>query len=74
MPLSSSTLKKNQIFVRHIILKYPHSLQHGQDSYMGVIPVKVVVLYALFQGNVSVEILIKEGERCTKTAEAKNDF
>ena len=40
----------------------------------GGIPVKVGVLSVLFQLILSVEILIKEGERRDKTAEKKKDF
>ena len=52
-----------QYFISHTVLRCPDSLQHGQNSYMGGIPVKVGVLYILFHGNFAVDCLIQEGER-----------
>ena len=40
----------------------------------GGIPVKVVVLSFLFQGDFAVEIFIKEGERWLEKYEEKKDF
>ena len=60
-------------FIWHTVLICPDSLQHGQNSYMGGISVKLVVLSVLFQGNVAVEILVKEGERWPKKVN-KKDF
>ena len=61
-------------FIRHTFLRWPDSLQHGQDMYMGGTQVKVGVLYVLFQGKFATEIFIKEGERWAKTAEEKMTF
>ena len=61
-------------FILHTILRFPDIPQHGKNSYMGGNTSESGCLVYFIQVNISVEILIKEGEKWAKKDEEKRGF